>query len=390
MSSALLVSRPHFDSRAAAQGLPPEKTPHLELQIPQPSSGSATVGYRSAKYTPAEWHSNCFSILRQADTHRDTAWDIQQDSKTLCQDTEAATAQTQAVGTRLLGQRLQDIHFWKSELQRHIDQLRADTESLLALKARLEKTLDTTETPYAIATDNVNCRRRRPAPDLVRDIVEEELLKEVDLIRSIQALLKTTTAQVVSQIRNNRDAKQMLELDWSDKYQAYNLDDICGRYNNMSPDTRRHPSSATQQEQVCNPISWTNFTRDNLSKALQEEKASETLRELVERVLNETTDDLRVQCSVVNQAFSHRCEELIEAKTQLEMKQAEVLEQIGIQEKNIVALQLAIQNKEAPLRVAQSRLYVRTFRPNMELCRDEPQLRYTYFWKGRWARLMPR
>jgi len=51
------------------------------------------------------------------------------------------------------------------------------------------------------------------------------------------------------------------------------------------------------------------------------------------------------------------------------------LEQIGAQERNIVALQQAILDKDAPQRVAQSRLHLRAYRPNMELCRDDPQLR---------------
>ncbi|CAL8354804.1 unnamed protein product [Boreogadus saida] len=51
-----------------------------------------------------------------------------------------------------------------------------------------------------------------------------------------------------------------------------------------------------------------------------------------------------------------------------------ILDQIGAQERNIVALQQAILDKDAPQRVAQSRLYQRSHRPNMELCRDDPQL----------------
>ncbi|XP_037546471.1 tektin-4 [Nematolebias whitei] len=200
------------------------------------------------------------------------------------------------------------------------------------------------------------------------------VLQEVDLIRSIQALLKRTTAQVIMQIKMNREAQQTLEMDWSDKVQAYSFDDHSGRHGNSSPDTQRHPSSATLQEQVCTPSSWTKFTQDNLSKAMEEEQATNSLRMFVERMLQDTTDDLRDQCSIVDAAFSQRCEELIEAKTELEMKLAQILEQIGAQEKNIVALQQAIHNKEAPLRVAQSRLYLRSLRPNMELCRDPPQL----------------
>ncbi|KAF3687362.1 Tektin-4 [Channa argus] len=375
MSSEVLVSQPLYDSTAVAQGVP-ETEPPVEQEepgLPQ-ASGSDVVGYRSAKYSPAEWFSNYHSILRQASNDNHEAQRILLHSKTLSQTTEAATLNTQAEGTRLLGERLQEIHSWKSELQRHIEKLLAATESLLALKTRLEKALDATEPPYAIATDNLNCRTRRLGPDLVRDTVEEELLKEVDLIRGVQALLKRTTAQVVTQIKMNREAKQMLELDWSDKYEAYNLDDHAGRHSNMSPDTMHHPSSATMQDQVCNRASWKRFTQDNLNKAFREEQATNSLRLLVERVLQDTTEDLRVQCSCVDKAFSKRCGELIESKTQLETKLAKVLEQIGVQERNIIALQKAIHNKEAPLRVAQSRLYLRTLRPNMELCRDEPQL----------------
>ncbi|XP_071783818.2 tektin-4 [Centroberyx gerrardi] len=374
MTSEVLVSRPHFDSREVAQAEPAEREPASLREAPHPSSGAATAGYRSAKYTPGEWHSNNYSILQQAVTDRDEAQRIQRESKALYRDTEAATQRTQAEGTLLLGERLQDIHLCKSELQRHIDQLLADTDALLAQKTRLEKALDTTEIPYAISTDNLTCRERRPGPDLVKDTVEEELLKEVDLIRSVQALLKRTTAQVVSQIKNNREAKLMLELDWSDKYQAYNLDDHCGRHSNMSPDTQYHPSSATMQDQVCNPTSWLKFTQDNLTKASQEEQASKSLSLLVERVLQETSQDLRAQCSRVDWAFSQRCAELIAAKEQLDTHLTQILEQTGVQEKNIVALQQAIHDKEAPLRVAHSRLYLRSLRPNMELCRDEPQL----------------
>lgn len=52
--------------------------------------------------------------------------------------------------------------------------------------------------------------------------------------------------------------------------------------------------------------------------------ASVGVRALAERVLQDTTEDLRVQCSRVDQAFSHRCVELAEAKTQLETKLAQV------------------------------------------------------------------
>lgn len=51
------------------------------------------------------------------------------------------------------------------------------------------------------------------------------------------------------------------------------------------------------------------------------------------------------------------------------------MEQITSQEKNIDLLKKAIANKEAPMKVAQTRLETRTQRPNVELCRDPAQHR---------------
>ncbi|KAL1281731.1 hypothetical protein QQF64_000534 [Cirrhinus molitorella] len=379
MSSQILVSRPYFDTRVAAQNgsQPPVTNPETTVKenvYAGISAGLATAGYRSAKYTPEEWFANNSALLNRAVADRNHADAICQESKALKAETDAGTLRTQTAGTKHLGNRLQDIHRWRSELEQLIERLIAETDLLTASRRRLEKALDATEIPYAIATDNLTCRERRFGPDLVEDQVEQELLKEVELIRNIQALLKKTLDQTVNQIRLNREVKQTLELDWSDKQEAYILDDQCGRFNNRSTDTQRHPSSAVLQDQVCDEEVWRKFTLDNLRLAEREEVASQALRRLIERVLHETTEDLRAQCAAVDRAFNQRCMELSQAKTQLELHLAQILEQIGAQERNITNLQQAVYDKEAPLRVAQSRLHYRTLRPNMELCRDQPQL----------------
>lgn len=53
----------------------------------------------------------------------------------------------------------------------------------------------------------------------------------------------------------------------------------------------------------------------------------------------------------------------------------QTLREIADQEHQVAALKQAIKDKEAPLRVAQTRLYQRSLRPNVELCRDAAQFR---------------
>lgn len=56
----------------------------------------------------------------------------------------------------------------------------------------------------------------------------------------------------------------------------------------------------------------------------------------------------------------------------------QVLQEVFDMEKNIEFLKKAIQDKMAPMQVAQTRLDTRIRRPNVELCRDPVQHRWGF------------
>ncbi|XP_054403780.1 tektin-4 isoform X2 [Pongo abelii] len=316
----------------APQTVPPCELPCKEYDVARntgayTSSGLATAGFRTSKYLPEEWFQNCYARYHQAFADRDQSERQRHESQQLAAETQALAQRTQQDSTRTVGERLQDTHGWKSELQREVEALAAETDLLLAQKQRLERALDATEVPFSIATDNLQCRERRQHPNLVRDHVETELLKEAELIRNIQELLKRTIMQAVSQIR------------------------------------------------ASTPETWAKFTQDNLCRAQRERLASANLRVLVDCILRDTSEDLRLQCDAVNLAFGRRCEELEDARHKLQHHLHKTLREITDQEHNVAALRQAIKDKEAPLHVAQTRLYLRSHRPNMELCRDAAQFR---------------
>lgn len=65
------------------------------------------------------------------------------------------------------------------------------------------------------------------------------------------------------------------------------------------------------------PESWAKFTQENLNCAERERLASVNLRELIDCILRDTAEDLRLQCDAVNLAFGRRCEELEDARHKL-------------------------------------------------------------------------
>ncbi|KAL4700309.1 hypothetical protein H8959_014313, partial [Pygathrix nigripes] len=312
------------------------------------SSGLATAGFRTAKYLLEEWFQNCYARYHQAFADRDQSERQRHESQQLASETQALAQRTQQDTTRRVGERLQDMHGWKSELQREVEALVAETDLLLAQKQRLERALDATEVPFSIATDNLQCRERRQHPNLVRDCVETELLKEAELIRNIQELLKRTIMQAVSQIRLNREHKETCEMDWSDKVEAYNIDETCGRHHSQSTQVQAHPHSTAFQESASTPETWAKFTQDNLCRAQRERLASANLRVLVDCILRDTSEDLRLQCDAVNLAFGRRCEELEDARHKLQQHLHKTLREITDQEHNVAALKQAIQGQGGP------------------------------------------
>ncbi|KAM8777447.1 tektin-4 isoform 2-T2 [Rhynchonycteris naso] len=334
------------------------------------SSGLATAGFRTAKYLVDEWFQTCYASYHQAFADRDQSERQRHESRQLAAETEALAQRSQEDSTRKLGEHMQEMHCWKSELQREVGELVAETDLLLAQKQRLERALDTTAVPFSITTDNLQCRERRQHPDLVRDYVEE-----AELIRNIQELLKRTILQAVNQIRLNRERKETCEMDWSDKVEAYNIDETCARYHNQSTDVQFHPHSAKFEESASTRETWAKFTQENLCRAERERLASSNLRGLIDCILRDTAEDLRLQCDTVNLAFGRRLEELEDTRHKLEHHLNKTLQEITDQEHNVAVLKQAIKDKEVPLKVAQTRLYQRSYRPNVELCRDAAQFR---------------
>lgn len=373
----VLLTRQQAPQTVPASELPPKVHEVAHNTGAYTSSGLATAGFRTAKYLEDEWYQNTYARYYQAFCDRDKSERQRHESRQLASETEALARRTQEDSTRKVGARLQDMHSWKSELQRQVDELVAETHLLLAQKRRLERALDNSALSFSIATDNLQHRERRQHPDLVRDSVEVELLKEAELIRNIQELLKRTIVQAVNQIRLNRQQKEKCEINWSDKAESYNIDDKCSRYHNDSVEVQFHPHSMAFEESASTPETWARFNQEILQRADRERQATVKLRELIDNILRDTAEDLRLQCDAVNLALEKRCEELEDARHKLEYHLQKTLREITDQEHNVALLKQAIKGKEAPLKVAQTRLYQRSQRPNVELCRDIAQFRLT-------------
>ncbi|XP_023792699.1 tektin-4-like [Cyanistes caeruleus] len=180
----------------------PTKICHVaRSERPRSCCGMAMAGFRTAKYQMPEWQRRNAGVCSKAVSAGEEAERGRAEAAHLMKQAAANAQRAQEYSRATLGQRLQDIQFWRVELQKEIMDLDNETNMLAAQKLRLERALDATEVPYAVVIDNLECRDRRQPPDLVIDEVERQLLKEADLIRDIRDLLKRTIIQATTQIR---------------------------------------------------------------------------------------------------------------------------------------------------------------------------------------------
>jgi len=343
--------------------------------IKVPSVFTAARNSLYTRYTPNEWTVSNSTNYLASDRVRAAAERLRADAHRLSIETDDRTKKTQSDVGRRLGERVGDITFWKTELQNETDQMVTEINNLLESKRILERALAETENPLHISQECLYNREKRQAIDLVHDHVEKELIKEVDVIKKCQELMRHTIEKANRQLALNRAAQHELEKDTGDKYSALGLDATCHTLRNSSRGINYHHGVQNIDNTVSVPETWAKFSHNNIQRSQSERAASVNMRNEIENVLNQCANEMWNQWNAVNVAFTARIAETTEARDHLQHHLSRVLQEIFDMEKNIEMLKKAIEDKANPMQVSQTRLETRLRRPNVEACRDPPMNR---------------
>ena len=104
----------------------------------------------STRYTPDDWYKSNQSNYRESESSRNSAERLRKDTLRLMQDREQLTRRTQEYTSKNIGERLNDIVFWRSELNHEIDNMVTEIAALAEVKRRLERALSETEGPLQV------------------------------------------------------------------------------------------------------------------------------------------------------------------------------------------------------------------------------------------------
>ncbi|KAM9179335.1 tektin-5 [Mergus octosetaceus] len=326
-----------------------------------------------ARYSTRDWHHANMVQLKGSEASRYWAGRLNTDSVRLMQDKDQLTYQMQEDSRRNLGERISNIDFWRSELVYELECLLRETQALETAKKHLECAADEMQGPLKTALECLYYREKRKGIDLVHDDVEKNLIKEVDVFKDCQEILAKLAQRINCQLGINRDAQHALEQDLSDKNSAHFIDEKCFNLRNTSDSINFYHGVEKVDGTVSVPVTWAKFSEDNIRCSQHARANSVKLCEDTEVGLESTSEEMWNQFVSTNLAFSNRIAEVADAKNKLQAQLAKILQEIFQTEDTIMLLERSIMAKEYPLKVAQTRLETRTKRPNIELCRDEPQ-----------------
>ncbi|XP_057632159.1 tektin-3 [Chionomys nivalis] len=327
------------------------------------------------RYTPDDWYRSNLVNYQESNSSRHNSERFRVDTSRLIQDKYQQIRKTQVDTTQNLGERVNDIAFWKSEITHELDEMIGETNALTDLKRRLERALMETEAPLQVARECLFHREKRMGIDLVHDEAEKELLTEVDAILCCQERMRRHLDKAIAQLASDRAAQHELEKDLSDKQTALRIDGKCKDLRNTSEGVSYFRGVERVDATVSVPESWAKFTDDNILRSQSERAASTKLRDDIENLLVVTANEMWNQFNKVNLAFTNRIAETADAKNKIHVHLSKTLQEIFQIEMTIESIKKAIKEKSAFLKVAQTRLDERTRRPNIELCRDTAQLR---------------
>lgn len=326
------------------------------------------------RYAESDWHTSNKLLRSNAERLRDASHTVRQEARRLDNETDNHTRWTQHDTNTKLEKRIDDINLWKESLEKCLNDTDAEIAALQTEKQRTEAALDAKRVPLDVAIECLMLRENRVSIDLVRDDVENQLHKEVEVIEGIKALLQQKITEAFEQLCLLQEARHQLHCDLTDKCVALDIDGHNATLNNDSADAIDFQVNPTRTlKGSVTPETWDSYSQYNKLRGEAEMKASQRLREAIFATLEKTKNDLEAQRRATEYAYRKRIHECEQAKNELEWQQKNTKEEIAAMEGDISALQRAIYAKMAPMQVAQTRLEQRTRRPNVELCRDAPQ-----------------
>uniref|UniRef100_A0A8B9DFF3 Tektin n=1 Tax=Anser cygnoides TaxID=8845 RepID=A0A8B9DFF3_ANSCY len=354
------------------------------------------------RFTVPDWHTNTELISADAESQRSASHRVRQETRALRNETNNQAKWDEHDNQTRLTERISSVNRWKETLDKCLADIDEEIDALAKVKEAAERALQAKNLSLDVAIECLTLRESRRAIDVVRDPVEDELHKEVRVIDKAKRELQQRVNEAFEQLCLLQEARQQLSFDHRGKMEALEIDRVCLSLSVNSPNISfkvnptRVPNGGLIASGVyrCYQIfqdvgaylahnavtvrstavdEWEQNSQYNKDHAEAEMKASTKLREMIVLAIAQTNNELEAQRVATEFALRKRIRDMERAYDELKWQERNTLEEISEMEEDIRRLEEDLRRKMQDLKVAHTRLETRTYRPNVELCRDQVQ-----------------
>ncbi|TSO05425.1 Tektin-2 [Bagarius yarrelli] len=322
----------------------------------------------------SDWMNSNKKISVTAEQLRHLSREIRLQGRTLRNETANTTLWGEYDSSRRLSDRISDVTLWKRSLQACAEELDAEMEALTLTKEAAERALAATVLPLEVTNECLTLREGRRGNELVSDLVEAELNKELEVIDKAQQVLQQSIDQAFKQLCLLQEARHQLTLDLQHKTEALDVDVSCLSLSVTSSEISLKPSPTRIPPGSTTPQQWVKFSNHNITQAQEAMQASLHLRENINLTIAQVQNELESQRIAMQFSSRKRAHQLERAQQELQWQLKSTQDEINEVKEDILRLERDLQSKMAPLKLVHTRLEYRTRRPGMDLCKDEVQL----------------
>ncbi|XP_003494134.1 tektin-4 [Bombus impatiens] len=329
--------------------------------------------YSVTSFGAPQWRAHNQKFFKQSDEKIQEAQLAINNAKRCVERSYKEADKIQLKSTDNLKNRANEVCRWKTELEHLILEITKEIELLEAEHRRVKHSLSLLTVPESIAGEFLQLRSKRLESDLIRDEVEEELTKEVALCSEIRDLLCRTREHIEMQLIELKAAKVRMEMDWTDKTDAYDIDSRNIQLKNDSPIILWKLGATRFPAGQSTPSSYEHYTRESLTDAEAAKQRSVNLRLTLDSTYKNSIKSLRDQATRVDLVLSQKIKLTEDIRLQLEKELLRCLHELANTEKSIEELRHSTRGLDCVMKVAQTRLANRLQRRNVESCRDTSQ-----------------
>lgn len=327
----------------------------------------------SQRFRLPDWHTNSYLLSTNAERQRDASHQIRQEARVLRNETTNQTIWDEHDNRTRLAERIDTVNRWKEMLDKCLTDLDAEIDALTQMKESAEQNLQAKNLPLDVAVECLTLRDSRRDIDVVKDPVEEELHKEVQIIDATKKALQQKISQAFEKLCLLQEVRQQLSSDHRGKMETLDIDRGCLSLNLKSPNISLKVNPTRVPNGSSTLPQWDDFSQFNKNRAEAEMKGATELREAIALTIAQTNNELEAQRVATEFAFRKRLWDMEKVYSELKWQEKNTLEEISELHEDLRHLEEDLRRKLQNLKLCHTRLESRTYRPNVELCRDQAQ-----------------